>query len=95
MTRVFAVLKLCVICLSVPYTSNALSSWLICSGAPLQVLCLCHAASLTTVGGAHNSPMSHSQWHHAIEEWVSPLQFTLDYNIARLGSFTSPGIDTR
>ena len=44
--------------------------------------CLCHAAPPTAVGGAHNSPIAHS-----------PLRVTLF--ITRVGSFTSPGIDTR
>ena len=35
---------------------------------------------------------AHSQCHN-IEEWVSPLQVT--FCITRVGSFTSPGIDTR
>ena len=36
--------------------------------------------------------LAHSQCHHDIEEWISPLQVT--FCITRVGSFTSPGIDT-
>ena len=42
-----------------PYTSSALSSRLICSGARP---CLCHATPPTAVGGAHNSPIADGQW---------------------------------
>ena len=39
--------------------------------------------------------LAHSQCHHDIEEWVSPLQVYRYIYITRVGSFTSPGIDTR
>ena len=64
---------------------NALQGWCAlhrCAGA-LQLLCLCRAAPLTVVGGAHNSPYSpyittNNYTLHVIDKWDEAKQETVE-----------------
>ena len=74
----------------------------LCASA-LRLLCVCHAAPPTAVGGAHNSPIANDiiiiLLYYNIEDVL--VHYRIHYNIHWSGSFNCPdiilysGMDTR